>query len=60
MASRYWANDELKLSANLIGRTPSSIAMKLVNLASLDPDITGTGRRRTCRLGPSQRVEGKW
>jgi putative restriction endonuclease len=31
--------------ANLIGRTPSSVAMKLVNFASLDPDITGTGRK---------------
>lgn len=28
-----------------MGRTPSALAMKLVNLASLDPDITGTGRK---------------
>ena len=27
-----------------LGRTPSSVAMKLVNIASLDPAITGTGR----------------
>jgi len=30
--------------ANLIGRTPSAVAMKLVNFASLDPSITSTGR----------------
>jgi len=31
--------------AKLIGRTPNSLAMKLVNFASLDPSITGTGRK---------------
>jgi len=30
--------------ANLIGRTPSALAMKLVNLASLDPAILASGR----------------
>jgi putative restriction endonuclease len=30
--------------ARWLGRTPSSVAMKLVNIASLDPAITGTGR----------------
>jgi len=30
--------------AKILGRTPSSVAMKLVNFASLDPSITGTGR----------------
>ena len=30
--------------ANLIGRTPSALAMKLSNLASLDPVITASGR----------------
>ncbi|WP_366504025.1 HNH endonuclease [Polycyclovorans algicola] len=30
--------------AKLIGRTPSAVAMKLVNLASLDPSIVSTGR----------------
>jgi DNA-cytosine methyltransferase len=30
--------------ARLIGRTPSAVAMKLVNLASLDPAITSSGR----------------
>lgn len=31
--------------ARAIERTPSALAMKLTNLASLDPAITGTGRR---------------
>lgn len=30
--------------AGLINRTPSAVAMKLVNIASLDPAITSTGR----------------
>ena len=30
--------------AHLIGRTPSAVAMKLVNFASLDPSITNSGR----------------
>lgn len=30
--------------AGWLGRTPSSVAMKLVNIASLDPTITGSGR----------------
>ena len=28
-----------------MGRTPSALAMKLVNIAGLDPAITSTGRR---------------
>lgn len=31
--------------AKLIGRTPDALAMKLSNLASLDPSITSTGRK---------------
>lgn len=31
--------------AERIGRTPSALAMKLVNIASLDPAITSTGRK---------------
>ena len=31
--------------ASLIGRTPSAVAMKCTNLASLDPAITGSGRK---------------
>lgn len=38
-------NPEIGELAQLIGRTPSAVAMKLVNFASLDPAITGTGRR---------------
>ncbi|GHV83774.1 restriction endonuclease [Spirochaetia bacterium] len=36
-------SDIIKL-ANIIGRTPGAVAMKLVNFASLDPAITSTGR----------------
>ena len=38
-------NTEVIRLASLIGRTPSAVAMKLVNFASLDPAITGTGRK---------------
>ena len=38
-------NPEIIELATLIGRTPSAVAMKLVNFASLDPAITGSGRR---------------
>jgi putative restriction endonuclease len=37
-------NPEIIHLAKLIGRTPSAVAMKLVNFASLDPAITSTGR----------------
>jgi len=37
-------NPEIIQLAKLIGRTPGAVAMKLVNFASLDPAITGTGR----------------
>lgn len=38
-------NPEIIRLANTIGRTPSAVAMKLVNFASLDPAITSTGRK---------------
>lgn len=38
-------NPEIIYLANAIGRTPSAVAMKLVNFASLDPAITSTGRK---------------
>lgn len=38
-------NPEIIKLAKLIGRTPGSLAMKLVNFASLDPSITDSGRR---------------
>ncbi|MDD2774555.1 MAG: HNH endonuclease [Gallionella sp.] len=37
-------NPEIIELATLIERTPSAVAMKLVNFASLDPAITSTGR----------------
>jgi putative restriction endonuclease len=37
-------NPEIIHIAERIGRTPSSLAMKLTNIASLDPAITSTGR----------------
>ena len=37
-------NPEIIELATLIGRTPSAVAMKLVNFASLDPAITESGR----------------
>lgn len=38
-------NPEIIHLAGLLGRTPSAVAMKLVNFASLDPAITNTGRK---------------
>ena len=38
-------NRQIIVLAQLIGRTPSALAMKLVNFASLDPSITGSGRK---------------
>lgn len=37
-------NADIVRFAELIGRTPSALAMKLTNIASLDPAITSTGR----------------
>jgi len=38
-------NPEIVELAALIRRTPSAVAMKLVNFASLDPSITASGRK---------------
>ncbi|EAU55292.1 HNH endonuclease [Mariprofundus ferrooxydans] len=38
-------NKEIIELAGLIGRTPSALAMKLCNIASLDPAITSSGRK---------------
>jgi predicted restriction endonuclease len=38
-------NPDVVKHANMIGRTSSALAMKLTNIASLDPAITSTGRR---------------
>lgn len=43
-ASYIKGNPEIIHLAELIGRTPDAVAMKLVNFASLDPAITSTGR----------------
>lgn len=37
-------NPDIIQHTMLMGRTPSSLAMKLTNIASLDPAITSTGR----------------
>lgn len=38
-------NPQIANTAKAIDRTPSALAMKLVNIASLDPTVTSTGRR---------------
>jgi putative restriction endonuclease len=38
-------NPDIVRFAEFIGRTPSALAMKLTNIASLDPAITSSGRR---------------
>lgn len=38
-------NPDIIKHAELIGRTPSALAMKMTNIASLDPAITSTGRK---------------
>lgn len=47
-------NPDIMELAKLIQRTPSSVAMKLVNFASLDPAITSTGRTG---LGNASKVD---
>ena len=37
-------NPEIMALAKVIGRTSDAVAMKMLNIASLDPAITGTGR----------------
>lgn len=41
----HQGNPEIIELSKRINRTPSALAMKLVNFASLDPSITGTGRK---------------
>ncbi len=41
----HHSNSDIVALASLIGRTPSALAMKCVNLASLDPAIVSSGRR---------------
>ncbi|MDD2723819.1 MAG: HNH endonuclease [Methylovulum sp.] len=41
----HFRNPEIIKYAEMIGRTPSALAMKLSNIASLDPAITSSGRK---------------
>lgn len=41
----HQGNPEIINLSNRLGRTPSSVAMKLVNFASLDPAVTSSGRK---------------
>ena len=40
----YGRNPEIIALANIIGRTSDAVAMKMLNIASIDPAITSTGR----------------
>ncbi|MGZ8955975.1 MAG: HNH endonuclease [Methylovulum sp.] len=51
-------NPEIIKYAEIIGRTPSALAMKLTNIASLDPAITSTGRSGL--KGASASDKGMW
>jgi hypothetical protein len=48
-------NPEIIRYAKLIKRTPSALAMKLTNFASLDPQITSSGRRGLSGASQSDR-----
>ncbi|ARB83696.1 MULTISPECIES: HNH endonuclease [Yersinia] len=49
-------NPDIIHYAALIGRTPSALAMKLVNLASLDPFITDSGRSGLTSVSKADRA----
>ncbi len=49
-------NPEIISIADAIGRTPSALAMKLTNIASLDPEITSTGRRGLTSVSAADRT----
>ena len=42
--------------AESIGRSPAALAMKLTNIASLDPEITSTGRRGLTSVSAADRA----
>jgi hypothetical protein len=50
------SNPEIIKLAEIMGRTPSSLAMKLSNFASLDPAITSNGRRGLRRASAADRA----
>ncbi len=54
----HYRNPEIAQFADAIGRTPSALAMKLTNIASLDPAITSTGR--TGLRGASANDRAMW
>ena len=41
----HHGNPEIIRCAKAIGRTPSALAMKLVNISGIDPVVTSSGRR---------------
>ena len=49
-------NPEIIAMTEAIGRTPGALAMKLGNIASLDPEITSTGRRGLTRASLADRA----
>ena len=49
-------NPDIIKIAKLIGRTPDALAMKLTNIASLDPAITSTGRKGLWRASNADRA----
>ena len=58
-------NPEIIKFAASIGRTPSALAMKLTNIASLDPAITSTGRKGLSGASASDKkmweeMQGDW
>ena len=52
-------NPEIIRHANAMGRTPSALAIRLVNIASIDPVITSTGRRGMPH-GATKDVRNMW
>ena len=52
---RYGDPDIVQV-ATAIGRSPAALAMKLWNIASLDPEITSTGRRGLSRASVRDRA----
>lgn len=52
-------NNEIIELAELVGRTPSAVAMKLVNFASLDPAITRSGRKGLTNASSQDRAVWK-
>ena len=53
------SNPEIIRYANAISRTPSALAMRLVNIASIDPVITSSGRRGLSH-GATVEVRNMW